>query len=135
RDWSSDVCSSDLSLKRELFPINDLARIQFDRLNLSVARRRNIGIQLRHAITSRNGRKIVHAIVPGDFHGRHCSPLGKLKGKGGRHRKEKRVMPLERYGFDFRGQSQLEKFMGGIQNVRTPISKGAHSKVIPAAPL
>src|SRR5690606_8547951 len=44
-------------------------------------------------------------------------------------------MPLERYGFDFRGQSQLEKFMGGIQNVRTPILKGAHSKVIPAAPL
>lgn len=52
------------ALKRELFAVNDLPRIQLGRCNGAIARRGYIRIQPGYAIAFRDRRQIVDPVVP-----------------------------------------------------------------------
>src|SRR5690606_29302478 len=58
----------------------------------------------------------------------------KAEKKSRRHRKEEVIVSFQIGWVDFVRQAELQKFVGGINEVSSPIAESAHAEVIPAAP-
>ena len=44
-------------------------------------------------------------------------------------------MPFSLQHVDFIRKAQFKKFMSGIQDMRTPVTEGTHSEIVPTSPV
>ena len=90
------------------------------------------GIELK---TFRKLGIIALAVVSEYVAGRRIIPAGKVEAQRTGHWEKIVVSPFRLEDFDFRRKTQLEKLMGRVYEMCTPVTECSHTKVIPAAPV
>src|SRR5690606_26303100 len=82
-----------------------------------------------------DGRQVVEPIVPRNIERRHSLALREAEYDRGRLGEEKAVMSRSFRAFHLIRQTEVQEFVGGIDDMCSPIAQGAHTKIIPATPL
>lgn len=84
---------------------------------------------------SRTRWKIVYSIIPCDFDRRHFATFWKIKLDGGCLREDEFIGSIPVHGSDFFWQSKIEELVHGVEDVRTPVTKGSVSVIEPTPPV
>ena len=92
---------------------------------------RNVRVEDGIADVVRQGRQVFLAVIPGEFHRRFCAARGEAERQRRGLRENERAVAVELHRLDFRRQSELQKLVGGVEDVCPPIAERAVTEVKP----